>query len=242
MSAGIPQRFKIDFSGYSRDLVAKAWSRMLSQFWGAPVMKKFVEALIKNGPQWTYDEIVKQQEANTLYMAMGENLNAIGRIVGQPRVPYQYDDSKWFTPDRPGQGADQSPAWVIGAPLTGNTPATDPEYRQMILARIACNFCKFSSSPEMAYLVEFATGQKVSWRRVGPMECEVIVSGNISRTHLNLLTLAKTTTECDDIYWIPYPATLKLSAVTFLPKKPFIADRGDGHQSDVGYVAVTRPL
>lgn len=242
MSAGIPQKFKIDFSGYRKDLVAKAWSRMLSQFWGSPVMRDFVAAFIRNGPQWAYDEIVKQQEANSLYMAEGDNLDAIGRIVGQPRVPYQYDDSKWLFADRSGQGADQVPAWVIGASLAGNAPASDPEYRQMILARIACNFCKFSSAPEMAYLVEFATGRKASWRRVGLMECEIIVSGDISRTHLEILTRSKTTTECDDIYWIPYPATLKLSAVTFLPEKPFIADRGDGHQSDAGYVAVSRSL
>lgn len=242
MSAGIPQKFKIDFSGYNRDLVAKAWTRMLSQFWRAPVMKAFVGALIKNGPQWAYTEIVKQQEANSLYMAAGVNLDIIGRIVGQPRVPYQYDDSKWFTPDRKGQGFDQAPFWVQGAPMTGNTPANDPEYRQMILARIACNFCKFSSASEMAYLVEFATGRKVSWRRVGPMECEIIVSGTISRTHLDILTRSKTTTECDRIFAVPYPATLSLSAATFLPKNPFIFDRGDGHQFDAGLVAVSRRL
>lgn len=242
MSAGIPRKFKIDFSGYKKDLVAQAWSRMLSQFWRSPVMKDFVAALIQNGPQWTYNEIIKQQEANSLYMAEGENLDAIGRIVGQPRVPYKYDDSKWFTPDRMGQGFDQAPFWVQGAAMTGDKPASDPEYRQMILARIACNFCKFSSSPEMAYLVEFSTGEKVSWRRVGPMECELIVGGNISRTRLDILIKSKTTTECDDIFWVPYPATLHLSAVTFLPKKPFIFDRGDGHQFDAGLCAVTRQL
>lgn len=242
MSSGIPQKFMIDFSGYERDLVLRAWSRMLSQFWGAPVMKAFVETLITNGPQWAYDEIVKQQEANSLYMAEGDNLDAIGRIVGQPRTPYRYDDSRWLFADRPGQGADQAPAWVTGASLTGNTPASDVEFRQMILARVACNFSRFSSAPEMAYLVEFATGRTASWRRVGPMECEIIVSGAISRTHLEVLTRCATTTGCDDIFAFPYPATLNLSAVTFLPRKPFIADREDGHQNDAGYAAVSRKL
>lgn len=242
MSAGIPEKFKIDFSRYGRDLVAKAWSRMLSQFWASPVMKGFVEALIRNGPQWAYDEIIRQQEANSLYMAAGENLNAIGRIVGQPRVPYQYDDSRWFFFDRAGQGFDQEPWWVEGAPMTGHIPAQDPQYRRMILARIACNFCRFSSAPEMAYLVEFATGQRVSWRRTGPMECEVMVSGDIPRSILDMLTLTKTTTECDDIYMIPYPATLKLSKAVYLPDTPFIFDRGDGHQFDAGHWAVERSL
>lgn len=238
----IPERFRIDFSPYKKDLVAKAWSRMLSQFWASPVMKDFVAALIRNGPQWAYDEIVKQQEARTLHQAAGNNLDALGRIVGQPRVPYKYDDSKWFAFDRPGQGFEQENAWVRNAPLTGNTPATDSQYRQMILARIACNFNRFSSAPEMRYLVEFATGEKAAWRRTGPMECQVVVSGNISRSNLDVLTRMGTDTRCDDIYWIPYPATLNLSGALFLPRagKPFIFDRADGHQFDAGFCAAGR--
>ena len=242
MSAGIPEKFRIDFSAYGRDLVRQAWSRMLSQFWASPVMKAFVAALIRNGPQRAYDGIVRQQEANTLFRAEGFNLDAIGRIVGQPRVPHRYDDSKWFTPDRAGQGFDQAPFWVWNAPVTGNQPATDPEYRRMILARIACNFCRFASGPEMAYLADFALGRKAGWRRVGPMECGILVEGTVSRTHLDILTRSGTTTAADDVFAIPYPATLNLSAVTFLPKSPFIFDRGGGHQADAGAFAVSRKL
>lgn len=242
MSAGIPEVFKIDFTRYDRDMTEDAWARTLSQFKASPVFKQFIAALVKNGPQWAYDEIIKQQEANTLYEAEGFNLEAIGRIVGQPRTPYQYDESSWFFSDRPGQGADQASAWVIGASFASNTPANDMQYRQMILARIVCNMTRFASMPELEYLARFTTGENVSWRRVGPMECEIIVRGGISRTHLDVLTKFTTTTECDDIPMIPYPATLNLSAVTFLPEKPFIADRGDGHQADAGLVAVSRPL
>jgi hypothetical protein len=243
MSAGIPGKFKIDFSALMKaDLVAQAWSRMLSQFWASPVMKSFVAALIHAGPEATYRKIVETMEAQTLYMAQGEDLEAIGRIVGQSRIPYQYDDSTWFFFDRPGQGFDQSPWWVEGAPLTSNAPAEDPQYRRMILARIACNFCRFSSVPEMAYLAEFVTGQKVSWRRAGPMEAEIMVSGNISRSSLDVLTKTATTTECDDIYMVPYMATLNLTRIVFLPAKPFIFDRGSGHQFDAGSWAVERDL
>ena len=243
MSAGIPDKFKIDFTRLKNaDMIAQAMTRLLSQHWNFPVLKQFIAALIKAGPEVTYQKIVEVMEAQTLYVARGEDLEAIGRIVGQSRVPYQYDDSKWFFFDRVGQGFDQAPWWVTGAPMTGNEPAADPQYRRMILARIACNFCRFSSAPEMAYLVEFATGHKVSWQRAGPMECEILVSANIPRSVLDMVTLKTTTTECDDIFMVPYMATLNLTRVIYLPKKPFFFDRGDGHQFDAGYWAVSRAL
>lgn len=243
MSAGIPEKFKVDFSMLkSVDMVSLALTRLLSQHWNFPVLKQFVSALVRAGPEETYKKIVETMEAQTLYMAQGTDLEAIGRIVGQPRIPYQYDDSRWFYFNRPGQGFNQAPWYVSGAPMTGNTPAGDPQYRRMILARIACNFCRFSSVPEMAYLIEFATGQKVSWRRVGPMEAEILVSGSISRSVLDTVTLTKTTTECDDIFMVPYMATLNLTRVIFLPTKPFFFNRGSGHQFNAGKWSVGRAL
>lgn len=243
MSAGIPDTLKIDFSPLKNaDLVSQALSRLLSQHWRSPVLKQYIEALIEAGPEETYKKIVDMMESQTLYMARGKDLEAIGRIVGQPRIPYQYDESSWFISDRQGQGSDQGLAWIEGAPLIGNIPAADPQYRQMILARIACNFCRFSSVPEMAYLVKFITGHNVSWRKTGPMEADVIVNANVPRTVLDIVTKTKTTTECDDIYMVPYMATLRISGVIFAPDNPFISDRGDGYQGDAGYAAVTRIL
>jgi hypothetical protein len=242
MSSGVPEKLKVDFSGLARDLAARALTRLLSQHWTAPVLKQFVAALIRTGPQETYDRIIRTQEAQTIYLAEGVDLEAIGRIVGQPRTPYRYDDSRWFFWDRAGQGFEQQPWWVEGAPTSGNEPAGDPEYRQMILARIACNLNRHSSSPEMAYLADFSTGEKVSWRRTGPMECEILVSADISRSHLEVMTKAKTTPEADDIFMLPYPATLKLSRVAFIPEKPFVFDRWRGHQFDAGKWAAGFPL
>lgn len=242
MSSGIPEKFKIEFGGYARDMTEKAFSRLLSQFQASPVLKDFLAAFVENGPQWAYEQVVKQQEANTLYAAAGFNLEAIGRIVGQSRLPYRYDESRWFAADRPGQGADQAFVWVQGAPLTSNVPAADPEYRQMILARIVCNFNRFSSLPEMAYEVKFTTGETVSWRRTGPMECEVLVHSGIARWKLESLLRHAGTTECDDVWLYPYPATLNLNGIIFVPRTPFIADRGDGHQADAGFAAVGRGI
>lgn len=242
MSAGIPDKFRIDFSRYARDMTAKAHSRLLSQFKASPVLKQFLAAFVRGGPQWAYDEIVRQQEANTLHQAAGENLDAIGRIVGQPRNPYRYDDSRWLFADRAGQGADQAPAWVRGAALASYEPVADGEYRMLILARIICNFNRFSSLPEMAYFSRFALNEAVSWRRVGPMECEILVHAGIARNKLEMLTRYTITTFADDIWMFPYPATINLTKVVFVPRKPFIADRVDGHQADAGYAAVAREL
>lgn len=223
-------------------MVEKAFTRLLSQFQASPVLKQFIAAFIRNGPQWVYDEIIKQQEANTLYLAGGNNLDAIGRIVGQPRDGYRYDESRWFFADRPGQGADQGYVWVNGASLSSREPARDSEYRQLILARIACNFNRFSSLPELAYLARFVTGETASWRCVGPMECEILVSAGISVNKLKVLTRRVTTPFCDDVYMFPYPATLNLTRIVFMRSPAFIADRGGGHQADAGYVAVSREI
>lgn len=240
--SSIPDTFKIDFSRYALDMTEQAVGRLLSQFKASPVLRRFVAAFIEEGPQWAYDEIVRQQEANTLYMAEGFNLDVIGRIVGQPRIAHRYDEARWFASDRMGQGADQAFAWVENAPLAGNEPAADPEYRRMILARIVSNFARFASLPEMQYLVGFATGETVSWRRVGPMEVEILVPAGMSRTIFEMLINRKTNVWCDDIFMFPYPATINLTRAVFVPAKPFIADRGDGHQADAGRVAVARDL
>lgn len=240
--SSIPEKFKVDFSGSARDMVEKAFSRLLIQFQASPVLKQFVAAFIRNGPQWVYDEIVKQQEANTLYLAEGNNLDAIGRIVGQGRDGYRYDDSRWMFSDRVGQGADQGYAWVQGASLSSRELARDNEYRQMILARIACNFNRFSSLPELIYLARFVTGETVSWQWTGPMECMLLVRTGISVNKLEMLTRRVTTTYADDVYSFPYPATLNLTQVMFVPERAFIADRGAGHQADAGLAAVARKL
>lgn len=240
--SSIPEKFKIDFSRYKRDMVAKAIRRVLSQHKASPVYLQFIAALVRVGPQWLYDENIKQQEANTLYMAEGFNLDAIGRIVGQPRTAFRYDESRWMFADRPGQGADQAFVWVENAPLFSNEPAGDAEYRRMILLRILCNFTRFASLPELAYFVRYAFNEDVSWSRVGPMTVDLYVRSGIARWKLEYLIRRKNTTEADDIYMFPYPATLHFRDAVFVPPKPFIADRGDGHQADAGSVAVARAI
>lgn len=242
MSDGIPERFRVDFSPWRRDLAAKALTRLLSQFWDSPVMKAFLDALVRLGPQDLYDRILDAQERQSLFLARGEDLDAIGRIVGQPRLPYRYDESRWIFADRAGQGADQQYAWVAGASLSGREPVEDPLYRRLILARIACNFCRFSSLPEMAHLAGLVAGRRASWRRTGPMEAELLIDGGVSRAGLEILTRRESHAGADDVYLFPYPATLNLKRIVFVPKKPFIADREAGRQADAGLAAVGRNL
>ncbi len=240
MSSGISEQFKVDFSIYEKDMSEKAISRILTQFHNSPVLQESLKAFIKNAPQYVYDEILKFQEANSLYMAEGENLDAIGRIVGQPRIPYQFDDSRWFFMDRGGQGFDQGLFWCSPAKLIGTTPANDAQYRMMILARIACNFNRFSSRPELQYLSQFVTGEKVSWAVTGPMEAQIIVRVGISLSKLGYLINFTTNTLADDIPMIPYPATLKITSIMYKPQpREFRFDTEDGHQFDEGKFALS---
>jgi hypothetical protein len=243
MNSEAPDDLQVDFSGYALDMPAKAFSRLLSRRRNGPVVQAFLEAFIKSGPQWTYDEIIKQLEANTIFAAKGENQDIIGRIVGAPRKSYAYDDSQWFFSDSENQGCDSAPCWVKGAPFSSYEPADDETYRMRILARIACNFNKFSSVPELIHLIRFVTGYEVSFIVVGPMEAQIVVPSSAPNTIVNLLTQATTTTECDDIYAVPYSATLNLSRALYVPDgKWFCSDREDGFQCDAAPCAVAVPL
>lgn len=243
--SSIPDVFRVDFTPYGRDLVNQALSRTLSWYKHSPVFQQYLADLVQNGPQEIYDKILIFMIANTLYYAEGEDLDAIGRWVGQPRIPFQYDDSLWFSTDRPGLSFDQAPAWVTGAPMSGVTPATDDQMRFMILARIASNHVRFASIAELTYIVKFLTGEDVSFETVGPMEATVYVRAEASRTTIELLTNFNTTTEADDIPMVPYPATLNIRSIVFIPGnglKMFTTDRADGYQIDAGLATVEVPL
>lgn len=241
-AAIIPGSLKIDYSGYIREMSAEAYDLMLSQFRNGPVFRQYLALLVDAGPQWTYDETIRFIEANSLYEAKGGNLDAIGNIVGRPRTAYAYDDSTWFMADNENQGGDSAPCWVAGAPLAAYTQMGDETYRQAILARIACNFNKFSSVPELLYYIRLVTGENVSFVTVGPMEAQVLVRSGISNTALNIITQSTTTAQCDDEYAVPYPATLNLSAAIYAPEGYFCTDTLDERQCDIAPCAVSVPL
>ncbi|MCC8194883.1 MAG: DUF2612 domain-containing protein [Deltaproteobacteria bacterium] len=234
----IPASYKVDFSQYRRDRAAEGLGRLLSQFVPSCVLRQFL-AVILNQCQDLYDAVLDLMRKRTLHDGEGENLEALGRIVGEPRAPYSYDDSTWFFADTGGQGADQTAAWCLNAPFAAYVPAADPDYRRNILARIMKNHALTSSVPELARIGEAVTGYGASFVKTGPMRVALHVPSSISKTALALYTRAVTDSLADERYALPYPATLRVGdIVMFVPNSFFASDRGGDHGCDHAPCAV----
>lgn len=237
----ISERYKVDFSPHRKDLIEQALSRMLSQHYDKCVLRQFVAAIMEE-VQELYDALIDVQERRTLYMAEQENLNALGRIVGEPRAPYQYDESRWMFADRINQRVDTASVWCMGAPFAAFIPAEDPQYRINILARIIKNHTLVASVPEMERLTYLLTDSLVSYEKTGPMQVAVVVPSTISATAYNMLIKNTTDTRVDEAFMLPYPATLSFSGiVTYVPGTFFCPDRAQ-QQCDAASCAVGVPI
>lgn len=238
----IPASFKVDFSAHRKDLVAQALSRLLSQHYDKCVLRQFVAAIMAE-VQELYDALIDLQEQRTLYVAREENLNGLGRIVGEPRTPYQYDESRWMFADRIDQRVDSASVWCVYAPFASFVPVEDPQYQLNILARIIKNHTLVASVPELERLAHLLTDTWVSWEKTGPMQVAAVVPSTISATAYNMLIKATTDNRVDDAYMLPYPATLSFSGVvTYVPQKFFCADRAQQQQCDAAHCAVGVPI
>lgn len=234
----IPETYSIDFSAYKQLAIERGLSRLLDQFYSSCVLRQLVAVFLSECRE-LQDAILGIMEQRTLYNAEGEILNGIGRIVGEPRTPYSYDDSKWMFSDRAGQGVDQSAVWCIGAPFEAFIPVLDDEYRRNILAQIRKNHTLCASVPELTSMAPDLTGYDVSFEKTGPMQVRIFVSSSASNTALALLTRKTTDATADDKYAMPYPATLDiLETVIFTPKNFFCADRQNPQGVDSGPCAV----
>ena len=237
----IPEFYKVDFDFYRKDLIAQALDRMLSQHYDKCVLRQFVAAIMRE-VQELYEAIIDMQEGRTLFQAQAENLNALGRIVGEPRAPYQYDESRYMFADRDWQRPDNAFVWCVGAPFSAFIPVEDEQYRLNILARVFKNHTLVASVPEMERLTYLLTDSLVSYEKTGPMQVTAVVPSTISATAYNLLTQASSNQRADDAFMLPYPATLWFDGiVTYVPHSFFCADREGEQQCDQSSCAVGVP-
>jgi len=237
----IPASYKIDFSPYRKSLVEQALARLLSQHYDKCVLRQFVAAIMEEVDA-LYNALIDLQEFRTLYEATEYNLDALGRIEGEPRAPYQYDESKWMFADRDVQRPDNTAAWCLNAPFAAYLPVNDDQYRMNILIRIIKNHTLVASIPEIERLTQMATNTFISYEKTGPMQVRVLVPSNITATAWNILTQARTDMRADDIFMFPYPATLWFDAtVIYVPDNWFCADRDNEQRCDHAPCAVGVP-
>ena len=102
--------FPVDYDGGEFDIdgfcapIREALAKLPSQFLTSCMLRQLV-AVFVGEVQELYDAVLDMQRGRTLYAAEAANLDALGRIVGEERAPYQYSDSHWFAFDRMGHGA-----------------------------------------------------------------------------------------------------------------------------------------
>jgi hypothetical protein len=224
--AFLPTQYKVDFDKFTGDMVEMAWSRMLSQHYDKCLLKQFTAAFILEC-QDLYDAILALQEGRTVFMAESVNLDALGRIVGEPRKPFNYDDDTWLAFDRAPQGFDSAPFWCMNAPVGGYDLVTDEQYRLNVITRAIRNHTLTSSVPEVLQISEMLFGVNVSYEKTGANEVRILVPPTINRTALWYLASNQDTRECDDVYVAQYPVTLNISEIVYAPENMFIFDRDD---------------
>lgn len=232
------EKLNVDFSKERIDLVTQGTGLALSQFSNSCMLGQFFAAFLEES-QELFDSILAMEEGRTLYAAKGSNLDALGRIVGEPRTAFQYSDLSYMWADRSAQGVDKIEVWVTNATLSSKVIPNDAMYRLRILGKILKNFTLAASVPELLNLISNLYGYDVSFIKKGPFTIDLMVPGTIITTVYSALTRFFDDLMVERNCYVSYPATLSIEDVIFAPKNYFCADRMGGQQCDAGRTGVT---
>jgi len=219
------------------NMVDRMKSRMLDYFRKAPVEMAIIEGFASE-IQALMTAIQDVQDLRTPAKAGGVNLDALGRIVGQDRILMDYSLIAWFAPDVDGQGPDQAPIWVTGAPLTESLLVDDIWYRLFIEAKIFRNHTKYGSIPEIQQAAKMAFNIDISFIRTGPMQVFLVIPRYFPLYVFNLLKIGMDPSSEINNLLLPYPMTLSFSGILFFPEEVFFAPDIAGHGPDVAEAAV----
>ena len=197
------------------DATERAIQRLLTQFRDSPVLIDILVA-ISTEVQELLDAIKGTIELRGPGSATGVQQDALGRIVGQSRhLGTRYND-QWFTPDLSLLGADFGKAWVPGVEFQSNPAADDVAYPFLIEGKVARNFTKYGSVPEIQEAIKISFDIDISFVTVGPMEVVGLVQDDTPFDILELLRAVTNTTRADSIYFMPTPQTVRIVDVFIL--------------------------
>lgn len=206
------------------DLQPRANGRLLWQFRRSPVLLSILHAIITE-IQSCLDMLLNIQRMRMPTAATGENLDAIGRIVGQDRVLIDYSERIWMRPDTANQGPDISPVWTTGAPRYESARAEDWIYSILIRAKVFRNFCRYGSTLEIQSAALRAFNVNISFQDHGET---LLVPSDVPLHILGFLTEERTNANVDAYYLPPYPATMRINKEMFLYPDTFRPDRESG--------------
>jgi hypothetical protein len=150
---------EIDYTYLDKDLFPEAQKRLLWQLRNSDTICNYLGAIFTE-MQLLFNAVIDVLDERQLAKAAGEQLNVIGRIVGQDRVVidastqfFAWDD----TPNALGWGEREEDIIIgggrwkeIGEPTSGTRVLLDVEFRQFIVAKIFRNHMKFASPCELS--------------------------------------------------------------------------------------------
>lgn len=149
----------IDYSYLRKDLFAEAHQRLLWQFRNSNNICEYLTAIFTE-TQLIFDTVIDVLDQRQLAKASGEQLDVLGRIVGQDRVVVGASESLFgFSDDATalgyaelidGQLVGGGRYLELGEPESGTRTLTDYEYRQFIIAKIFRNHMVAASACELA--------------------------------------------------------------------------------------------
>lgn len=200
----------IDFSSLRFNLKEISEGRILSQYVESDLYKKLL-GVFTDEIQELLNAIVDLMEYRTISKAEGKQLDAIGRIVGQGRTAYNYDEDYWFTPDTEGLGPDSGHWWVKGSEKAVIVEMDDITYRKWIWMMVLENHNRFSSKPEIEAAVLDGIGEKIGIELDGMMTGKIYTEQTISLTNYALLDYHRNTSLTDNDYLFAYPAATSIS-------------------------------
>lgn len=213
-------------------------SRLLLQFQDGPVLNDILH-VFGHEIQLLLNIIEGVVVERSPLDAVGEQLEGLGRIVGQSRIVVDYSEVTWFSPDVDGLSPDISPAWVEGVETAGSLIADDTMYRHLIEAKVYRNFAKYASVPENQQVAKLAFGVDVSYKITGPMSVDIFIPPNIPEAIINILSDVSSSGE-DGVSIMPYPPTLIIGNIIYGPDPSFAPDTEN--TVDISKAAVFRPL
>lgn len=226
-----------EFDIYRQDLQALACERTLEVVRRSTVLRGIQTAQVRETQQ-LHSALIDCLPARTLADAAGKNLEVIGRIVGiYPRPLIDAGAITYFSPDLPLAAPDWSPVYTVGAPLAGQVPIGDPDYRVAIRAKIAKNHTKYGSAPEIQYFASLAYGITLSVKNIGLGDLEVIFAASTPPRIVAAAVADFSDETADHQFNLPLPTTARIRRVSFRYPDAFAPDLNNG-APDVALVGV----
>jgi len=201
---------EVDFSRLKQNLVNRAQSRFLTQFWQSSLLVDLL-GCISNEVQELYDAEIGIQEGRTLDKAEGVSLDVLGDIVGATKTLYNYQILPWLAPDRLGREVDATGVWVTNAPTTGNKEAPDNVWRQIILSKIFKNHMVCASAPEIRAFVKMIGDLKISLIVTGTQSVQLVVPSSASLPLIRFLMSVIKDVTVNSVYQLPLPPEVELA-------------------------------